>query len=209
MEQLPDARLLNVYSCSETHEVAAGDLRELVENPESTYCAVGVPMDPEHLYLVDDEGERVPEGEAGELFVGGECLARGYVALPEKTEESFPEDPFSTRRGARMYRSGDRARILSDGSLEILGRVDFMVKIRGYSVELGAVEAAIEDPRSADGAEQGDKGRPCGQPAALRGSFRLRGVGVDPDTGVLWKGRPNGSSAPTTTPRTLHPRRCG
>jgi thioester reductase-like protein/amino acid adenylation domain-containing protein len=144
MELLPDARLLNVYSCSETHEVAAGDLRELVENPESTYCAVGVPMDPEHLYLLDADGERVPEGEAGELFVGGECLARGYVALPEKTEESFPSDPFTSRSGARMYRSGDRARILSDGSLEILGRVDFMVKIRGYSVELGAVEAAIE-----------------------------------------------------------------
>ena len=144
MELLPDARLFNVYSCSETHEVAAGDLRELVENPESTYCAVGVPMDPEHLYLLDAEGERVPEGEAGELFVGGDCLARGYVDLPEKTEESFPEDPFSSRSGARMYRTGDRARILSDGSLEILGRVDFMVKIRGYSVELGAVEAAIE-----------------------------------------------------------------
>ena len=144
MELLPDARLLNVYSCSETHEVAAGDLRELVENPESTYCAVGVPMDPEHLYLLDAGGERVPEGEAGELFVGGDCLARGYVELPEKTEESFPEDPFSSKNGAKMYRSGDRARILSDGSLEILGRVDFMVKIRGYSVELGAVEAAIE-----------------------------------------------------------------
>jgi amino acid adenylation domain-containing protein/thioester reductase-like protein len=145
MELLPDVRLLNVYSCSETHEVAAGDLRELVENPESTYCAVGVPMDPEHLYLLDANGESVPEGEAGELFVGGDCLARGYVELPEKTEESFPEDPFSSRSGARMYRSGDRARILSDGSLEILGRVDFMVKIRGYSVELGAVEAAIEE----------------------------------------------------------------
>ena len=145
MELLPDARLLNVYSCSETHEVAAGDLRELVENSESTYCAVGVPMDPEHLYLLDDDGERVPEGDAGELFVGGECLARGYVELPEKTEESFPEDPFSSKNGAKMYRSGDRARILSDGSLEILGRVDFMVKIRGYSVELGAVEAAIEE----------------------------------------------------------------
>jgi thioester reductase-like protein/amino acid adenylation domain-containing protein len=144
MELLPDARLLNVYSCSETHEVAAGDLRELVENPESTYCAVGVPMDPDHLYLLDAEGDRVPEGEAGELLVGGDCLARGYVDLPEKTEESFPEDPFSSKSGARMYRTGDRARILSDGSLEILGRVDFMVKIRGYSVELGAVEAAIE-----------------------------------------------------------------
>jgi thioester reductase-like protein/amino acid adenylation domain-containing protein len=144
MKLLPDAHLLNVYSCSETHEVAAGDLPELVENPESTYCAVGVPMDPDHLYLLDSEGDRVPEGEAGELFVGGDCLARGYVDLPEKTEESFPEDPFSSKSGARMYRTGDRARILSDGSLEILGRVDFMVKIRGYSVELGAVEAAIE-----------------------------------------------------------------
>src|ERR687890_16239 len=145
MELLPDTRLLNVYSCSETHEVAACDLGELVENPESTYCAVGVPMDPEHLYLLDEEGEQVPDGEAGELFVGGNCLARGYVALPEKTAESFPEDPFSSRSDARMYRTGDRARILSDGSLEIMGRVDFMVKIRGYSVELGAVEAAIED----------------------------------------------------------------
>jgi amino acid adenylation domain-containing protein/thioester reductase-like protein len=145
MEVLPDARLLNVYSCSETHEVAAGDLGELVENQESTYCAVGVPMDRDHLYLLDDDGEQVPEGEAGELFVGGHCLARGYVGLPEKTEESFPEDPFSPEDGARTYRSGDRARILSDGTLEIMGRVDFMVKIRGYSVELGAVEAAIEE----------------------------------------------------------------
>ena len=144
MEVLPNARLLNVYSCSETHEVAAGDLGDLVENQESTYCAVGIPMDRERLYLVDEEGESVPDGEAGELFVGGDCLARGYVGLPEKTEESFPEDPFSPEDGARMYRSGDRARILSDGSLEIMGRVDFMVKIRGYSVELGAVEAAIE-----------------------------------------------------------------
>ncbi|HET7272633.1 MAG TPA: amino acid adenylation domain-containing protein, partial [Rubrobacter sp.] len=145
MELLPGARLLNVYSCSETHEVAAGDLRELVENPDSTYCAVGNPMDPEHTYILDTDGEHVPEGEAGELFVGGDCLARGYVNLPEKTEQSFPEDPFSSKDGARMYRTGDRARILPDGSLEILGRVDFMVKIRGYSVELGAVEAAIEN----------------------------------------------------------------
>ncbi|HJQ28198.1 MAG TPA: amino acid adenylation domain-containing protein, partial [Rubrobacter sp.] len=144
MDLLPAVRLLNVYSCSETHEVAAGDLRELIENQDSTYCAVGSPMDPDRTYILDADGEPVPQGEAGELFVGGDCLARGYVNLPEKTEESFPEDPFSSASGARMYRTGDRARILSDGSLEILGRVDFMVKIRGYSVELGAVEAAIE-----------------------------------------------------------------
>lgn len=141
---LPNARLMNVYSCSETHEVAAGDLTELVENPDSTYCPVGRPMDPDRLYILDADGKLVPDGEAGELFVGGECLARGYVNLPEKTAESFPKDPFASGDGERMYRTGDKARILGDGSLEILGRVDFMVKIRGYSVELGAVEAAVE-----------------------------------------------------------------
>ena len=141
---LPAARLLNVYSCSETHEVAAGDLRELAENPGSTHCPVGRPMDPERTYILDTNGRLVPEGEAGELFVGGDCLARGYVNIPEKTQESFPDDPFTPESGARMYRTGDKARILDDGNLEILGRVDFMVKIRGYSVELGAVEAAIE-----------------------------------------------------------------
>ncbi|MDP8950100.1 MAG: thioester reductase domain-containing protein, partial [Actinomycetota bacterium] len=77
------------------------------------------------------------------LYVGGELLARGYVKLPEKTAERFLPDRFSPEVGARMYRTGDKARLLSDGNLEILGRVDFMVKIRGYSIELGAVEAAI------------------------------------------------------------------
>jgi amino acid adenylation domain-containing protein/thioester reductase-like protein len=161
---LPETRVLNVYSCSETHEVAAGDLRELSESPHSTYCPVGRPMDPDRLYILDEEMSKVPEGEAGELFVGGDCLARGYVNLPEKTEESFPVDPFSSENGARMYRTGDKARILPDGNLEILGRTDFMVKIRGYSVELGAVEAAIEDNLAvracvvvADGEEGADK----------------------------------------------------
>jgi len=190
MELLPDARLINVYSCSETHEVAAGDLRELVENPESTYCAIGVPMDPERLYLLDADGERVPEDEAGELFVGGECLARGYVDLPEKTEESFPEDPFSSSSGARMYRTGDRARILSDGSLEILGRVDFMVKIRGYSVELGAVEAAIEEGlavRSCVVVSEGDEGEDKRLVAYIvpdpEDDERYSGWSLDPKTG--------------------------
>ena len=190
MEVLPNARLLNVYSCSETHEVAAGDLGELVENPESTYCAVGVPMDRDRLYLVDEEGEPVPDGEAGELFVGGECLARGYVGLPEKTEESFPEDPFSPEDGARMYRSGDRARILSDGTLEITGRVDFMVKIRGYSVELGAVEAAVEKDLAvkscvvvSEGEEGEDKRLVAYMVPDSEDDERYSGWSLDPKTG--------------------------
>jgi len=189
MELLPDARLLNVYSCSKTHEVAAGDLRDLVENTESTYCAVGAPMDPEHLYLLNAGGSRVPEGEAGELFVGGDCLARGYVDLPEKTEESFPED-HSSRSGARMYRTGDRARILSDGSLEILGRVVFMVKIWGYSVELGAVEAAIEKGlavRSCVVVSEGEEGEDKRLVAYIvpdsEDDERYSGWSLDPKTG--------------------------
>lgn len=144
LELLPDTRVLNVYSLSETHEVAAGDLRELIDNPLSTHCPVGRPMDPDHLYLLDEDLRPVPAGVAGEVYVGGDSLARGYVNRPEVTAQRFVEDPFSSADGARMYRTGDKGRLLPDGELEISGRVDFMVKIRGYSIELGAVEAAIE-----------------------------------------------------------------
>lgn len=141
---LPEARLLNVYSISEAHEVAAGDLRELADLPGSTYCAVGRPANPETARILDDELEAVPPGEAGELYVGGDWLAREYIGLPEKTAERFSEDPLSDVQGERIYRTGDRARFLPGGELEILGRADFMVKVRGYSIELGAVETAIE-----------------------------------------------------------------
>ena len=161
---LPDARLLNVYSASETHEAAAGDLRDLIDDPQATHCPVGYPMDPDRLYLLDEDMRPVPDGAAGELYVGGDCLARGYVNLPETTAQRFLKDPFSPVDGARMYRTGDRGRLLSDGSLEILGRVDFMVKVRGYSIELGAVEAAVEKHLAvrscvvvAEGAEGEDK----------------------------------------------------
>jgi thioester reductase-like protein len=164
LKLLPNARLLNLYSVSETHEIAAGDLQELVESAEATHCPVGQPKDPDRLYLLDGDRNPVPVGTPGELYVGGELLARGYVKLPEKTAERFLPDQFSPEDGARMYRTGDKARLLSDGNLEILGRVDFMVKIRGYSIELGAVEAAILERLAvescvvvAEGAEGEDK----------------------------------------------------
>ncbi len=141
---LPKKRIYNLYSISETHEVAAGELGTLVESAGSTYCPVGEPADPESLYVLDEDARPVARGTAGELYVGGDGLAGGYVNLPEKTAERFVPDPFAGG-DARMYRSGDRARLLPDGNLEIMGRVDFMVKVRGYSIELGAVEAAIEE----------------------------------------------------------------
>ncbi|BBL79197.1 hypothetical protein RxyAA322_10510 [Rubrobacter xylanophilus] len=190
---LPKTRLLNVYSVSETHEVAAGDLRELVENEAATHCPVGPPMDPRRTYVLDEDGAPLPEGEAGELYVGGGCLARGYVNLPEKTAERFVEDPFAPEDGSRMYKTGDKARLLPDGSLEILGRVDFMVKIRGYSVELGAVEAAIGEALAVRGCvvvAEGEEGEDRRLVAYLvpetdptRHSGRHAGWEIDPRTG--------------------------
>ena len=148
LDALPDARSFNLYSIAECHEVALADLRDVVDHPEATYCPVGRPAHPERLYILDDDLNPVAEGEPGEVCVGGEMLARGYVDLPEKTAERFVPDPFAREEGeagARMYRTGDRGRVLGDGRLEILGRADFRVRIRGYNVELGAVEAAIEE----------------------------------------------------------------
>jgi amino acid adenylation domain-containing protein/thioester reductase-like protein len=190
---LPETRVFNVFSASETHEVAAGDLRDLIDDNSATYCPVGRPMDPDHLYLLDEDMQPVPEGTAGELYVGGDCLARGYVNRPELTAQRFVEDPFSSEEGARMYSTGDKARLLPNGSLEVLGRVDFMVKVRGYSIELGAVEAAIERclaVRSCVVVAEGEEGEdkrlvaylvPSPDPDEREG--RYAGWRIDPKTG--------------------------
>lgn len=160
---LPSVRVLNVYSASETHEIAAGDLRDLIDL-ETTYCAVGRPLDSRHTYVLDPDGESVAPGSEGELYVGGDCLAREYLNLPDRTAAAFVADPHATSPGARMYRTGDRARFVGDGVLEVTGRVGSMVKIRGYSIEPGAVEAALEQTLAiragavvAAGDEGGDK----------------------------------------------------
>lgn len=139
---LPNTRLLNVYSASETHEVAAGDIRTFVDY-ETRVCPVGPPMDPEHVYILDESGNRVGTNVSGELYVGGDLLARGYINLPETTAKAFTPDPFSQKEGARMYKTGDLARLLPSGLLEITGRAGGMIKTRGYTVEPGAVETAI------------------------------------------------------------------
>ena len=190
LEALPHARSYNLYSIAETHEVALTGLREVVDHPDSTYCPVGRPVHPERLYILDDELRRVPEGEPGEVCVGGEMLARGFVNLPEKTAERFVADPFAGEEGARMYRTGDRGRLLPDGQLEILGRADFRVRIRGYNVELGAVEAAIEENVAvracvvvSEGGEGEDKRLIAYVVPEPRGDDRFFGWSLDPKTG--------------------------
>jgi thioester reductase-like protein len=142
MEALPNTRLLNVYSCCETHEVACGDIKEMFDE-QAQYCPVGPPVDPRHIYILDDSGQRVEDGASGELFVGGQLLARGYLNRPDTTAKAFTPDQYDSSPGSRMYRTGDLARLLPSGCLEITGRVGAMIKLRGYSVVPGKVENAI------------------------------------------------------------------
>ncbi len=159
LDTLPETvRLINTYSISECHDVASLDLRHSVDRA-SRFCTVGYPIDGITIRLLDEHLQPAPAGEAGELYIGGPCLARGYLNKPELTAERFV-----WHEGERFYRTGDVAFIHPDGDIEIRGRCDFMVKIRGYSIHLGAVETTLlehPDVQScavvAQGAEGEDK----------------------------------------------------
>ncbi|KAJ5895614.1 hybrid NRPS/PKS enzyme [Penicillium taxi] len=142
IKALPNTRLLNCYSTCEAHEIACGDLRDIFDE-KATYSAVGLPLYPKLTYILDEEGKAVKDGESGELFVGGPQLARGYLNLPETTAKTFIPDPFNPVSGALMNKTGDRARRLPSGVLEITGRVGAMIKLRGYSVVPAKVENDI------------------------------------------------------------------
>ncbi|KAF2131732.1 monomodular non-ribosomal peptide synthetase [Dothidotthia symphoricarpi CBS 119687] len=128
--------------------IACGDIKDLLEkiDKDAPYCPVGAPLiDNKFIYILDESGQKVEEGENGELFVGGHMLARGYLNRPETTAKAFIPNPYISKTGARMYRTGDKARLLPSGFLEITGRVGAMIKIRGYSVVPGKVESAIRN----------------------------------------------------------------
>jgi amino acid adenylation domain-containing protein len=109
---------------------------------------IGKPLAETQVYVLDERQQPVPVGAAGELYIGGQGLARGYFNQPHQTAALFLPDPFSVRPGARLYRTGDQVRILADGNLEFLGRHDAQVKLRGYRIELGEIESALlQHPR--------------------------------------------------------------
>ncbi|EER39104.1 nonribosomal peptide synthetase [Histoplasma capsulatum H143] len=142
IKALPNTQLLNCYSACETHEIACGDIRHMLHD-EALFCPVGPPLYPKQTYILDDDGNPVEHGVSGELFVGGPLLARGYLNRPETTSKAFLQNPFDPAPGAVMYRTGDTAKMLPSGLLEISGRVGSMIKLRGYSVVPGKVENVI------------------------------------------------------------------
>ncbi|MCC7368636.1 MAG: amino acid adenylation domain-containing protein [Chloroflexi bacterium] len=133
------ARIFNMYGPTETTVWSA--VREVED--AATASLIGAPLANEQLYIVDPAGQPVPVGVAGELLVGGDGLARGYLDRPNLTAERFVPDRLSGREGASLYRTGDLARYRADGTVELLGRLDRQVKLRGYRIELPEIEAAL------------------------------------------------------------------
>jgi len=139
---LPKTRLINGYGPTENttftccHTITRADA-------ESTSIPIGRAISHTDVYVLDDQLQSVPTGVEGELCITGDGLARGYLHQPELTAEKFAPNPFSSDPAARMYKSGDRARMRPDGVVEFLGRRDQQVKISGHRIELGEIEAVL------------------------------------------------------------------
>ena len=132
--------LFNAYGPTET--TVNSTIHETSVNALS-WQSIGCPIANTRIYILDATKQPVPIGVAGELYIGGAGVARGYFKRPDLTEEQFVADPFSEDSNPRLYKTGDLVRWLADGTIEYLGRNDFQVKIRGFRIELGHIEAKL------------------------------------------------------------------
>jgi amino acid adenylation domain-containing protein len=137
--------LVNMYGITETavHSTYRPVRAEEVRAASPSF--IGVPIPDLQIYLLDPRMEPVPVGATGEIYVGGDGLARCYLNRPELTAQRFVPDPFGDQPGARLYKSGDLARPAANSDIAYLGRLDYQVKIRGFRVELGEIEARLAE----------------------------------------------------------------
>jgi amino acid adenylation domain-containing protein len=133
--------LWNMYGPTETTIWSAVDR----VGPGNSAVPIGYPIDNTQIYILDALTQPVPIGVPGDLYIGGDGLARGYLNREELTAERFVPNPFAGEPGARMYKTGDLARYRANGNIDFLGRQDFQVKVRGYRIELGDIEAALNE----------------------------------------------------------------
>jgi amino acid adenylation domain-containing protein len=139
----PEIPLLNAYGPTECSDDVTHCLVDEALSEIAARTPIGRPIANTQIYVLDGGLRPQPMGVVGELYVGGECVGRGYLNEPGKTSEYFIPDAFARVAGARLYKSGDLARYLPDGDLEYLGRIDHQVKIRGFRIEPGEIEAAV------------------------------------------------------------------
>ncbi len=144
LENGPPRRLLHVYGPTESTTFAAWQLVREVSRAAVT-IPIGRPISNTRLYILDRRMQPVPIGVTGELHIGGDGLARGYLDQPRLTAERFVPDPFSGEPGGRLYKTGDLTRWLPDGQIEFVGRNDTQVKVRGFRIEIGEIETVLHE----------------------------------------------------------------
>jgi amino acid adenylation domain-containing protein len=142
-EHYPSIPMLNAYGPTECSDDVTHYPIECSPAPEILNLPIGRPVANTQLYILDNQLQPVPIGVAGELYVGGAGVGRGYLNAPELTQQAFIPNPFNPALSPRLYKTGDKARYLPDGNIEFLGRIDFQVKIRGFRIELGEIEAVL------------------------------------------------------------------
>jgi amino acid adenylation domain-containing protein len=156
---LPDVQMINAYGPTEA--IITASTYDVPAEPEGPVVSgalpIGRPVPPRKAVILDRYGNRTAIGVPGELSIGGEAIARGYLARPQITAAQFIPDPFidlnadaAETAGQRLYRTGDLARFREDGAIEFLGRIDHQVKVRGFRIELGEIEAVLHQHPAID-----------------------------------------------------------
>ncbi len=182
-------QLVNMYGITET-TVHVTYYPLTAYDAQQTDSVIGRCLPDLKLYLLDAQGQPVPMGEVGEMYVGGAGVARGYLNRPELTAERFLHDPFAGKADARMYRSGDLARYLPDGNLAFLGRNDDQVKIRGFRIELGEIAAKLAEHPSLREAVVVARGEAANKRlvAYVLTQTEVQGASVDVESGLALTG---------------------